>query len=178
MSSVEFHPELDLLHQDMAVAGCNLLVPVLFLPLVVVVGMPCFEVVGTWHHLLVEGTDCTVEVEGTDCTVEVELHNINIVVYHICIPFDNLNKIIAWSDLLLLAKRIKNRSLSCSPLLRCDVMGDLRKSHYESHVSDTALQCKSRLRDYESVTKLFSILRVIRFVEKGHNRIYRIIKYA
>ena len=57
-------------------------------------------------------------------------------------------------------------------------MGDLRKSHYESHVSDTALQCKSRLRDYESVTKLFSILRVIRFVEKGHNRIYRIIKYA
>lgn len=87
-----------------------------------VVGTPCFEVVGTWHHLLVEGTGCTVQVEGTDCTAEVELHNRNIDMYYICIPFDNLDKIMAWSDLLLQANRIK-KDLSLAPFTEMSCRG-------------------------------------------------------
>jgi len=98
------------------------------------VGTPCFEVVGTWHYLLVEGTGCTVEVEGT---VEVELHNRNIDMYYICIPFDNLDNIIAWSDLLLQANRILKKISHLLPFTEMSCRENLRKPHYESHVSDT-----------------------------------------
>jgi hypothetical protein len=35
-----------------------------------------------------------------------------------------------------------------------------------------------QLRDYENVTELLRMLRVIRLTEKGHNRIYYIILYS
>ena len=42
--------------------------------------------------------------------------------YYICIPFDNLDKIMAWSDLLLQANRIK-KDLSLAPFTEMSCRG-------------------------------------------------------